>query len=231
MDIIEKLLCDEEILQKYAAIDEINPYPFNHGMKHIENVVKLVDKIAPLFKLSSREVEILKTCEILHDLGQVDGRKDHGLKAAEFLNSYLPKFHYFSEEEIAQIYSAVSTHDEKEDYSKLENKFSWFVNFIDKMDFSRERLEAGYVEKFGYVEYDDIEKIDFERVDNVFKIRLITIEKPQIISEECLFARSFFNKVVNTALRFCENFGLKLEMWLDERKLNLSNLDISKISS
>lgn len=231
MNIIEKLLCDKEVLAKYAAIDKVNPYPFNHGMKHIKNVVRLAEGIAQIFDLTDRDIEILKACEILHDLGQVDGRENHGLKAAEFLKRYLPKFNYFSQEEIDLIYSAVLTHDEKEDYSKLENDFSWFVNFVDKMDFARDRLEENYVEKFGYVEYDDIEKIDFQKFDGVFKIKIITIENPKIISEDCLFARSFFNKVVNTSLKFCEHFNLKLEMYLDEQKLDLSKMDVKKITS
>ena len=231
MNIIKNIISDKEILNKYKAIDTINKYPFNHGMKHINNVVCLVDKIAPLFNLSKREIEILKTCEILHDLGQVDGRDNHGLKAAIFAKEYLPKLNYFTNNEIEIIYSAINTHDEKNDYTKLENKFSWFVNFIDKMDFSRNRLEDNYEDKFGYIEYNDIESIDFNLASNIFQIKIITIPKPKVINEEKLFERSFFNKVVNTSLKFSNHFNLSLEMYLNNTKLDLTKMDISKINS
>lgn len=93
--IVEKILNNVEILSKYEMIDKINPYPFNHGMGHIKNVVSLVDDIANCFGLNDREVEILKVCEILHDLGQVDGRENHGHKAAEFSKNFLKQFNYF----------------------------------------------------------------------------------------------------------------------------------------
>lgn len=230
MSIIEKLLTDNEILDRYKSIDKVNPYPFNHGIKHINNVVALADKIAPLFNLTQREVEILKTCEILHDLGQVDGREKHGLKAANFARNYLPSLNYFSSEELSQIYSAIETHDEKKDYSLLQNKFSWLVNLIDKMDFAKDRLEDDYLENFDYIEYNDIETLSFEKEGSVFKIKIHTIENPKLISEECLFNRSFFNKVVNTSMQFCNYFGLTLEIYLDEKKLNLNNLNIGRIN-
>lgn len=230
MNIIERLLNDNEILKKYEAIDKVNAYPFNHGMKHIHNVVALTDKIAPLFSLTERETEVLKTCEILHDLGQVDGREKHGLKAANFARDYLPKLNYFNQDELSQIYSAIETHDEKKDYSLLQNKFSWFVNFLDKMDFAKDRLEDDYLENFDYVEYNDIEKLTFEKEGRVFKIKIHTIANPKIINEETLFARSFFNKVVNTSLHFCNHFNLTLEIYLDKKKLNLNNLNTGRIN-
>lgn len=222
---------DDIILEKYRSIDKINPYPFSHGMKHIVNVVALVDKIAPIFSLTDREIEILKTCEILHDLGQVDGRENHGLKASLFARDYLPKLNYFNFDELDIIYSAIETHDEKNDYTKLKTKFSWFVNFIDKMDFTKNRLEDDYLSKFGYIEYAYIEDICFLRNDNVFIIKITTINNPLAISEEKLFSRSFFNKVVNTSLKFTNHFNLKLEIYLNSTKLDITKLDTSKIIS
>ena len=108
-EVLDKILHDKAILEKYAAIDKINPYPFSHGIKHIVNCVALVDKIAPVFNLSEREVFVLKVCEILHDLGQVDGREKHGEKAAVFAKDYLLKFDTFTENEISDICSAIAT--------------------------------------------------------------------------------------------------------------------------
>ena len=170
-DVLNKILTDENVISKYQAIDEVNPYPFSHGMKHIHNVLALADKIAAVFLLSEREVLILKTCEILHDLGQVDGRENHGEKAATFAKDYLTKFNEFSSEEIAEICSAIATHDEK-DFSKLKGKISWLVHLIDKMDFSVDRLEENSEQKFGYTAYQDIKSVEFALKNNIFVIKI-----------------------------------------------------------
>lgn len=231
MNLVDIIKNDPKVLEKYQAIDKVNAYPFNHGMKHINNVIALVDKIAPLFDLSEREIEILKICEILHDLGQVEGREKHGLRASTFAKDYLANLPGggISQAEISDICSAILTHDEKHDYSKLENKYSWFVNLIDKMDFAKNRLEDDYLDRFGYIEYNDIERLSFDKKGKRFIITIHTIVEPKIISEEILFARDFFNKVVNTARHFCQHFNLTLEMYLDKQKLNLSKLNCSLI--
>lgn len=227
MKLSEKLLTDRRVLDKYEAIDKVNPYPLSHGMKHIHNTVALVDKLAPLFDLSERETEILKICEIMHDLGQVDGRENHGLKTSIFARDLLSKTqgeeggNDLSQKEIDEICSAIATHDEKEDYSKLENKFSYLVNFIDKMDFSKNRLEDDSFERFGYLVYDDIDRLDFEKKGNEFYIKIVSVSKPKIISETNLFARDFFNKVVKTAKMFCKHFNLKLKIYLDDKELDI----------
>ena len=78
-DIIKQMMNDPAIVDKYKAIDKVNPYPFSHGMKHIYDVLDLTDKISAVFHLSQREILILKACEVLHDLGQVDGRENQRL--------------------------------------------------------------------------------------------------------------------------------------------------------
>ncbi len=227
-NVLKQILADEEILNKYRAIDKINPYPFSHGIKHIHNVLALTDKIAPVFQLTERETLILKVCEALHDLGQVDGRENHGQKAAKFAREYLKKFNEFSSDEIDTICSAISTHDEK-DFSKLENKFSWFVALIDKMDFSCDRLEDDAEEKFGYTAYQDIVGVEFAIKNKTFIIKIILINKPKLMNENLIYnyCGHFFNNVCFTAKAFCNHFGLKLDMKLNNTSLTLSKFEIA----
>ena len=92
MDFISEMLSDEEILSRYRSIDETNHYPSSHGMRHIMGVVSLADRLGKLFEFSEREMLILKTIEILHDIGQVGGvRAGHWFKSADFAREYLPK--------------------------------------------------------------------------------------------------------------------------------------------
>ena len=134
MDFIEEMLNDEEVVGKYRSIDETNHTPSSHGMRHIMGVVDLAERIGKIFGFSEREILILKTIEVLHDIGQVGGvRAGHWFKSADFAREYLPSKNIFTEEELEMIYSAISTHDEFLDYSKFENKYSWFTALIDKL--------------------------------------------------------------------------------------------------
>ena len=229
-EVLDEILHDKAILEKYAEIDKINPYPFSHGMKHILNVVALVDKIAPVFNLTKREVFVLKVCEILHDLGQVDGREKHGEKAAAFATDYLLKFDTFTGNEISDICSAIATHDEHSDYARLENKYSWFVNLIDKMDFSRDRLEDWCEKKFGYTAYQDIKQVDFALKNNTFIIYIKLIQSPKVMTEDLIYdyRGRFFNKVYYTAKEFCNHFGYKLDIKLNGKSLTLKRFEIGE---
>lgn len=226
MDFIQEMLNDEEILSKYRSIDETNHYPSSHGMRHVLGVVKLADKLGKLFNFSQRELLILKTIEILHDIGQIGGvRAGHWFKSADFAREYLPKKHIFSDEELEMIYSAISTHDEYLDYSKFENKFSWFAAFIDKLDISKSRLEDNAEEKFGYINSADIEKLDFGIENGVFTIVIRTIPEPKVIAPENLYNRNLICKTMTLFKGFSEHFGLVPKLYLEDKELDLDKFN------
>ena len=226
MDFISEMLSDEEILSKYRSIDETNHYPSSHGMRHIMGVVSLAGRLGTLFGFSERELLILKTIEILHDIGQVGGvRAGHWFKSADFAREYLPPKNIFTEEELKMIYSAISTHDEFLDYTKFENKYSWFTAFIDKLDISKTRLEDDAEEKFGYINSADIERLDFYLEDGVFKIVIRTIENPKVIAPENLYSRNLVCKTMTLFKGFSEHFGLIPKLYLEDEELDLDKFD------
>ncbi|MBQ8424872.1 MAG: HD domain-containing protein [Clostridia bacterium] len=221
-EFINFLLNDYEVVNVYEKIDKHNKFPSNHGMKHILGVVELSNKIIPLLKLSQRESLILQTALILHDIGQVDGRENHGYKSMLFAKNYLPSKNIFDESELNMIYSAIETHDECFDYSILQNKFSWLVNMIDKLDFSKNRLEKNYKERFDYSVYEDIERLDFYLENKTFKIVIVKTEKPKIINVKKLFERNLFTKSMLTFKLFCEKFSLEPKVYLNDEEIDLN---------
>ena len=226
MDFVDQMLHDEAILSKYREIDKDNHTPSSHGMKHVAGVVVLADKLGKLFGFSERELMILKTIEILHDIGQVGGvRKDHWFKSADFAREYLPPKNVFTDEELEMIYSAISTHDEFLDYSKFENKYSWFTAFIDKLDISKTRMEDGYEEKFGYINSSDIEKLDFSIENGEFKIVIRTIKDPKVIAPENLYNRNLICKTMTLFKGFSEHFGLIPRLFLEDEELDLDKFN------
>ena len=226
MDFIDEMLHDEEILSKYRSIDETNHYPSSHGMRHIAGVVSLADRLGKLFGFTEREMLILKTIEILHDIGQVGGvRAGHWFKSADFAREYLPPKNIFSDDELEMIYSAISTHDEFLDYSKFENKYSWFTAFIDKLDISKTRLEDNAEEKFGYINSADIERLDFKLEDGVFTIVIRTIPEPKVIAPENLYNRNLICKTMTLFKGFSEHFGLVPKLYLEDEELDLDKFN------
>ena len=189
-------------------------------------VVSLADRLGKLFEISEREMLILKTIEILHDIGQVGGvRAGHWFKSADFAREYLPKKNIFTNAELEMIYSAISTHDEFLDYTKFENKYSWFTAFIDKLDISKTRLEDDAEEKFGYINSADIERLDFDIKDGVFTIVIRTIENPKVIAPENLYNRNLICKTMTLFKGFSEHFGLIPKLYLEDEELDLDKFD------
>lgn len=229
MDLIEFMLNDKTVVGEYEKIDAVNPYPSNHGMKHIFGVLDLIDRSKDVFELDEREVLMLKTCAILHDIGQTEGRKDHGLRGKIFAQNYLPSKNVFSAQELIDIYDAIEFHDEYQDYSKVPNKIAWLINVIDKLDFSKNRLEYNYLDRFDYSAYSDIERLDFYKTENGIKIVIRKIEEPKIISGEYLFTRNLFAKGMNALRHFAKAYGFVAEVYLEDEKLNLETIDTSVI--
>ena len=79
------ILNNSKVVENYNKIDEINPYPFSHGLKHVKNVCKIMDKLCSTLDITGEEKEALLIASALHDIGQVNGREEHGRKAKEFL--------------------------------------------------------------------------------------------------------------------------------------------------
>ncbi len=226
MDFINQMLNDDEVISKYKSIDETNHTPSSHGMKHIYGVLDLAERLGTLFGFSERELLILKTIELLHDIGQVGGvRKDHWFKSADFAREYLPPKNIFTNEELEMIYSAISTHDEFLDYSKFENKYSWFTAFIDKLDISKTRLEDNFEENFGYVNSADIERLDFTLENGEFIITIKVIENPKIIAPENLYNRNLVCKTMTLFKGFSEHFGYKPRLFLESEELDLDKFN------
>lgn len=186
------ILNNKKVIENYNKIDEINPYPFNHGLKHVKNVCKIMDKLCNILNIDSEEKEALLIASVLHDIGQVDGREEHGKKAKMFLidnfEDDLKNQKYY-----VDILEAIEKHDNP---CVVDNSlFTLLVQFCDKMDFSKERLEDNYREKFRYYPYENIDRVDFIYDDNNFGINIITSNVDNFV--ELFFKENFPRKVLN----------------------------------
>lgn len=195
------VLNDEEVVNRYNAIDEINPYPFNHGLKHVKNVCNIMNRLCDILNISGGEKEALLIACALHDIGQVDGREEHGKKSKLFtidrFGNELETNNYYDE-----ILNAIEKHDNPCDASNT--LFCLLVQFCDKMDFTRDRLENNCREKHGYIVYEEINEVEFIYNEKEFGINLLTSDKKDF--EDLFFSpdRKFVGKVINAVNALAE---------------------------
>lgn len=186
------VLNDKKVIDCYNKIDEVNQYPFNHGLKHIKNVCKIMDKLTDSLGIDGEEKGALLIACSLHDIGQVDGRKCHGKKAKQFVidnySDVLGNNKYYKD-----ILFAIEIHDY--DGNPEESLFSVLVKFCDKMDFTKDRLEDDYMERFGYCCFQEISDINFINDDTYFGIDIITDDVDTF--EDDFFSYEFTGKVFN----------------------------------
>ena len=186
------ILNDYKVIENYNKIDKINPYPFNHGLKHVKNVCKIMDRLCRILEISGEEKEALLISSALHDIGQVNGREEHGKRAKEFLvenfESELKNNSFYND-----IQEAIEKHDNP---CVIENSlFTLLVQFCDKMDFSKDRLEENYREKFRYYCYENIDNVDFIYNDEYFGINIITSSMDNF--SDLFLNENFSKKVIN----------------------------------
>ena len=188
----KEILKNRCVQEQYNEIDKINPFPFNHGLKHVQNVCKIMEKLCNVLKINGEKKEALLIACALHDIGQVDGREKHGLKAKEFtirlFSSEIEKNPF-----ALDILDSIEKHDDLCSIDK--SLFCILVQFCDKMDFSKERLENNYREKFRYYCYEDILKINFIYDMKEFGIDIVTNDIHEFESK--FLSENFSKKVIN----------------------------------
>ena len=209
-------LNNELVIDQYNKIDEINPYPFNHGLKHVKNVCKIMAYLCDTLGIDREEKEALLIASAMHDIGQVGGREEHGRKAKDFLinnfNDGIKNNKFYN-----NILEAIENHDNP---CAVEYPlFTVLLQFCDKMDFSKERLEDNYKEKFGYVCYEDIEKIDFIYDMEKFGINLITNGNEIFI--DSFIKEPFTKKILNAVEVIAEKLNRKPLLLIDGNNLNI----------
>jgi len=90
----------EIILEKLEK--ELPPYLYYHNVKHTIDFVTQAELIAWGEGVSDEDILLLKTAGLFHDIGQIQGSKDHEDRGAAFVFEYLPALGY-SPEQIKKI--------------------------------------------------------------------------------------------------------------------------------
>jgi len=203
------ILNDQNIISEYNKIDSINTLPLNHGLNHIINVTNIMDKLTDVIGISGEEKNDLLITTVLHDIGQVDGRQNHGLKAKIFTQKYLNG--KISDARLENIMSAIEFHSQKDNLDSLP-LFTNLVVFADKMDFTYKRLDDNWENKiksehkqFGDI-YKNVIDVDFSVSNSQFIVGIKTTDEISI--DNMLCELDFFSKVINSTNALAKKLGL-----------------------
>lgn len=210
------ILKDNNIIKEYEKIDNQNKYPFNHGLQHIENVCEIMEKLCNSLNITGEEKECLLIASALHDIGQVNGRENHGLKARDYIiNNYQEKLKQLKFYD--DILNAVADHDKKENLLSLP-LFTNLVCFADKMDFTYKRLEKDYQKQFGYIVYEDVNDVNFNYENNIFTLNINTNDN--VSGKDLLSEHKFFHKVINATITISKKLNAKYVIKVNDETIN-----------
>ena len=179
------ILDDEYIKNAYSTIDKINTYAFSHGLQHINNVCHNMKTLCQILKINKEMEESL-----LIDVGQKDGRENHGLKARliteKLFSNDLKQDKYYDE-----ILHSIEVHDHKSIGD--ESLFCLLLKCADTLDFTKKRLVTDCKNKELYKIWEDIEDIKINLKNNYFILNIITSGKDNFKEE---FAKQEFTKKI-----------------------------------
>lgn len=183
-------LNDPKVVEAYQKIDETNTEKFNHGMKHVKNVCNIMNDLCTLFNIEKEEKEALMIAAALHDIGIVEGRDNHAAKSRKYIeenfSDELQNNRYYNE-----ILTAIESHS---DIREGDTFFTQLLQAADKFDFTKNRLEDNYREKYEYIFTEEIESINFIYDETYFGIDIVMNEIDNFAEKFC--NHHFFQKVI-----------------------------------
>jgi len=164
----KEFLNDKEIKKYINIIDENNNFYMSHGIKHITSLIGIIEKFSEVFNFSDDNKNILCICAVLHDIGRGIDNKNHAKASSNYARVYLKD--KLDSDTIDVICNIISNHSWK---ATKKNILEEVFCFCDKIDFSRERLEDNYSNKYGFSSVlEHINKMDFYVKNNKFIFRI-----------------------------------------------------------
>lgn len=109
----------------------------DHGFNHIQNVTERARMIAEKIGFSKEKIEITCIASYLHDIGNITGREHHSLAGSLMAFQLLRDFS-METEKIAQIVTAIASHDEYT--GDVTDEISAVLIIADKSDVRRSRV-------------------------------------------------------------------------------------------
>lgn len=198
----EDVIKDEEIDEYYEIGLKNDIYLWaNHGKTHALAVAEMSGKMLEIFGATKEEIEAGKIAGILHDIGCINGKKNHAKIGYEMTKKYLKDKEY-NEELKNRIALAIKNHSE----GTSEDEIAMALFFADKIDLDKNRIaEHGY-EVEGLKEIQYTEKIDFEIKNDDFVLNFYVKDK---FNQQSFMNYYFYPKVIKAVDLIANKLGKK----------------------
>ena len=143
-----------------------------HGFRHAEIVSNNAYRILKELNFPERSAELAAIAGLLHDIGNLVGRQDHGVSSALIAKNLLEKLnmHYA---EIIDIMTAIGNHEEES--GEVTGNLSAALAIADKTDVHRSRVRTKE-----HLAHDIHDRVNYAVTNSVLKItpsdRCITLD-------------------------------------------------------
>lgn len=135
-------LIDEDGIQ-FANSNEINAeVALDHGYRHTNLVAENTAKLLYQFGCDEKIIFLGYISSLLHDIGIINGKKEHAKSSCNIAIEYLGKFDIFSDNDINLIENAIRYHGNG---LNIKSPIDAFITISDKLDFTKDRrIESKY---------------------------------------------------------------------------------------
>ena len=143
-----------------------------HGFRHAEIVSKNSFRILKELGFPERTAQLAAIAGLLHDIGNLLGRKDHGVSSALLAKNLLEKVG-MPYEEMIDIMTAIGNHEEES--GEVTDNISASLAIADKTDVHRSRVRTKE-----HLAHDIHDRVNYAVTNSVLKItpndRCVTVE-------------------------------------------------------
>ena len=212
----EKIKNDLYVLGCYITADNHNSsngFWVYHGMRHVNNVIEMVEKILIQLNYDEEYIENAKIAALLHDIGYGGIKKDHEIRSYEMAKKYFEennvklKYKY-------EILDAIKNH--REGFNS-ENIMTLVLILADKIDIKKTRLAPEGYGIEGLNQYQYIDDINILKEGNNFTVQFLINSNADKQKLENWY---FTPKVFNAIKSFSSHFGFNLKiLWNDNEWL------------
>jgi len=176
MDAYEKYRRDSDINKILDTINDMQKGIFSacHGQYHAMFVVDTAEYILQSLSYDSRTVELGKIAALLHDIGNIAGRRDHARKSAALTAVFLDgQCSAFAPEEKNMVIQAIKDHSGGKNICSAVGAT---LLIADKVDISYKRvLPLEHIDAW-HKNLLEIKDVDLHVSENTIKINYVTTE-------------------------------------------------------
>ena len=219
MDNFNKIANDKTIINIYNKISEFEDLDkgwAHHDLDHVKNVAKLVESLLRQLEYEESFIEEAKIAAILHDIGAIEGKKNHALRSYNFAKKYITENNIILKNKDL-VLDAIKIHSDGFD---SDNIIALTLILSDKLDIKHTRVaKEGYNIK-GMKELQYIQDIYVVIKNKNLKIQFICDDK---INKNELEEFYFIIKVFKSIISFSRKMNLNPQVLLNNNEWNLFN--------